>query len=58
MALVDVYDAAVTRTLYRPTVSHEDAVTFIVGAKGTQFNPAVVEAFVGVAAAFKSMSAT
>jgi adenylate cyclase len=58
MALVDVYDAAVTRTLYRRTVSHETAVAFIVDAKGTQFDPAVVEAFVGVAAAFKRMSAT
>src|SRR4029453_19353483 len=34
MAIVDVYDAAVTRTLYRRTMSHEDTVKFIVAGKG------------------------
>jgi putative two-component system response regulator len=56
MAVVDVYDASVTRTLYRSTISHEDAIAFIVGAKGTQFDPAIVDAFVSVAAEFKSVS--
>jgi putative two-component system response regulator len=46
MALVDVYDAAVARTLYRPTMSHDDCVKFIVAGKGTHFDPAVVDAFV------------
>lgn len=55
MALVDVYDAAVTRTLYRPSRSHEDAVAFIVGGKGTHFDPAVLEAFVAVAPALKTV---
>ena len=56
MALVDVYDAAVTRTLYRSTLSHDEALAFIVRAKGMQFDPAVVEAFVRVADAFKNVS--
>jgi putative two-component system response regulator len=56
MALVDVYDAAVTRALYRQPISHDDAVTFIVSGTGTQFDPAVVEAFVSVAPVFKSVS--
>jgi adenylate cyclase len=46
MAIVDVYDAAVTRTLYRRTMSHDDCVKFIVAGKGTHFDPAVVDAFV------------
>ena len=49
MAIVDVYDATVSRTLYRSTMSHDDAVKFIVSGKGTHFDPAVVEAFVSVA---------
>lgn len=56
MAVVDVYDAVVTRTLYRPTMSHDDAVKFIVGGTGTLFDPAVVQAFVSVAPFFKSVS--
>ena len=46
MAIVDVYDAAVTRTLYRPTMSHEDTVKLIMAGKGTHFDPAAVDAFV------------
>jgi adenylate cyclase len=56
MALVDVYDAAVTRTLYRPSMSHQDAVKFIVGGKGTHFDPAVVEAFITVAPVLMNVS--
>jgi CHASE2 domain-containing sensor protein len=56
MAVVDVYDAVRARTLYRSCMSHEDTVTFIVGGKGTHFDPAVVDAFLSVAARFKSTS--
>ena len=56
MAVVDVYDATVTRTLYRPSMSHDDAVKFIVGGKGTHFDPAVVDAFISVAPALRSVS--
>ena len=56
MAVVDVYDAAVSRALYRRPISHDAAVTFIVSGAGTQFDPAVVEAFVNVAPVFESVS--
>jgi adenylate cyclase len=56
MALVDVYDATVTRNLYRPPMSHDKAVTFIVAGKGTHFDPAVVDAFILIAPSFMSLS--
>jgi adenylate cyclase len=56
MAIVDVYDAAVSRALYRQPISHDAAVAFIVNGAGTQFDPAVVEAFVSVAPVFKDVS--
>ncbi|MDQ2915317.1 MAG: HD domain-containing protein [Chloroflexota bacterium] len=56
MAIVDVYDAAVSRALYRQPISHDAAVTFIVNGAGTQFDPAVVEAFVSVAPVFKDVA--
>ena len=56
MAVVDVYDAVVTRTLYRPTMSHDEAVQFIVDRTATHFDPAVVQAFVSVASRFKNVS--
>jgi response regulator RpfG family c-di-GMP phosphodiesterase len=56
MAIVDVYDAASARTLYRRTMSHDDTVKFIVGGKGTHFDPAVVDAFVRTAAVIEHLS--
>jgi HD-GYP domain-containing protein (c-di-GMP phosphodiesterase class II) len=56
MAVVDVYDAASARTLYRNCLSHDDTVNLIVRGKGTHFDPAVVDAFLAVAAFFKSAS--
>ena len=55
MAVVDLYDAAVARNVYRRSISHDEAVDFIVAAKGTHFDPAVVDAFVRVAADFKNI---
>jgi adenylate cyclase len=56
MALVDVYDAVRARTLYKKCLSHDDTVELIVGGKGTHFDPAVVDAFLSVAALFKNAS--
>jgi adenylate cyclase len=57
MAVVDVYDAVTTRTLYRPPMSHDDAIKFIVERSATHFDPAVVQAFVSAAPSFKAVSA-
>ena len=57
MAVVDVYDATTTRTLYRTPMSHDDAVQFIIERRSTHFDPAVVQAFVDVAPLFKIVSA-
>jgi HD-GYP domain-containing protein (c-di-GMP phosphodiesterase class II)/CHASE2 domain-containing sensor protein len=56
MGVVDVYDAAVSRTLYQPSRSHEDVVKLIVKGRGTHFDPAVVDAFLAVADEFKTLS--
>ena len=56
MALVDVYDAAVSRNVYRPSMPHDRVVDLIVAGKGTHFDPAVVDAFIRVAAGFKNVS--
>ncbi|HEY1913455.1 MAG TPA: CHASE2 domain-containing protein [Vicinamibacterales bacterium] len=49
IALVDVYDAITTRRTYREPMSHEDAVAFIAGGRGTHFDPTIVDAFLEVA---------
>jgi len=49
MAVVDVYDAIITRKLYQTPMTNEAAVAHIVQSRGTHFDPAVVDAFVKVA---------
>jgi adenylate cyclase len=56
MAIVDVYDAAVSRNLYRPSMTHDEAVDLIVRGSGSHFDPAVVNAFVAVAPVLRNVS--
>jgi adenylate cyclase len=55
LAIVDVYDALVTRSLYQTPMSHADAVSFIASGRGTHFDPDVVDAFLDVAAEFSGV---
>jgi len=48
--LVDAYDAMTSDRPYRDTKSPEEALEEIKGLKGAQFDPEVVEAFVGLMA--------
>jgi len=45
MAVVDVYDALTSNRCYRPSLPHDRAVELIVNGEGTQFDPAIVDAF-------------
>jgi response regulator RpfG family c-di-GMP phosphodiesterase len=56
MAVVDVYDAIITRKLYQKPLSNEEAVQHIVSASGTHFDPAVVDAFIKVAPTLHKLS--
>ena len=49
MAVADVYDALVSRRPYKDAYPHQFAVGEIVKAKGTQFDPDVVDAFLTIA---------
>jgi adenylate cyclase len=56
MAIVDVYDAVLTRRLYAPSLSRADAIALIVKGRGTHFDPAVVDAFLRVAPVLERLS--
>jgi adenylate cyclase len=57
MAIVDVWDAALTRRLYRKPLSAEEAVAFIAKGSGSHFDPDVIDAFLKVSPIFQSLSA-
>ncbi|MEA3641316.1 MAG: response regulator [Lamprobacter sp.] len=46
MALADVYDALISRRVYKPPFSHRRAVEIICEGRGGHFDPQVVDAFI------------
>jgi adenylate cyclase len=56
MAVVDVYDAVHTRSLYSTPLSAEGAEKIIANGRGTHFDPAVVDAFAAIAPLFREVS--
>jgi len=49
MAVVDVYDALLSRRVYKPAISHETAVRMIGEQAGTHFDPEMVQGFLEIA---------
>lgn len=56
MALADVYDALISRRVYKPAFSHEQACAALVKGRGTHFDPDIVDAFMEIAADFWRIS--
>ena len=48
MAIADVYDALISRRVYKPPYSHKTAVRMITEERGGHFDPEVVDAFLTV----------
>ncbi len=46
MALADVFDAMISRRVYKAPLPFEEVRNFIVGGRGTHFDPDVVDAFI------------
>jgi putative two-component system response regulator len=46
MALADVFDALISRRVYKDSMSFEEARRIIVGQRGLQFDPDITDAFV------------
>jgi putative two-component system response regulator len=57
MAVADVYDALISRRVYKEGMSHEKAVSIIVEGKGAHFDADIVDAFVELQDEFKAIAA-
>ncbi|MCB8746772.1 two-component system response regulator [Rhodoferax sp. U2-2l] len=57
MALADVYDALISRRVYKDGMSHEKATEIIVEGRDKHFDPDVVDAFVRIQDEFKAIAA-
>ncbi len=56
MAVADVYDALVSRRVYKPAYSHDQAVTIIREGSGSHFDPMVVDAFLEIEDEFERIA--
>lgn len=56
MAIADVYDALVTRRIYKGPYSHQAAVEIISRDRGTYFDPDMVEAFLEIEESFRKVA--
>lgn len=55
MSIADVYDALVSRRVYKPAVPHAQAVRILREEKGKQFDPELIEAFLRAEQSFHAV---
>ncbi len=56
MAIADVYDALISRRVYKEAMAHEKAVQIMVEEKGLHFDPLMIDAFLELADEFKTIA--
>jgi putative two-component system response regulator len=56
MAVADVYDALISRLVYKPPYPHEESVDIIREASGVHFDPDIVSAFLELANQFNDVA--
>ena len=56
MAVADVYDALISRRVYKEGMPHEKAVGIIAEGKGSHFDPDIVEAFMALTEEFRAVA--
>jgi putative two-component system response regulator len=57
MALADVYDALISKRVYKPAFPHDKSAAIIVEGRGQHFDPDVVDAFLAVQQQFQDIAA-
>ncbi|HJW72608.1 MAG TPA: two-component system response regulator [Geothrix sp.] len=57
MAVADVYDALISRRIYKPGLSHQAAMEEMVAGRGTHFDPDILDALVDRHAQFQEIAA-
>ena len=58
MAVADVYDALISRRVYKDAMPHEQAVDIIKQTSGRHFDPDVVDAFLAIEENFRAIALT
>ena len=53
MAVADVYDALISRRVYKPAMTHAQALEILIRGRATHFDPDVIDAFLAVQVQFQ-----
>lgn len=56
MAVADVYDALISRRVYKPAYSHEEALSMMSEQRGRHFDPDILDAFLQVEQRFREIA--
>jgi putative two-component system response regulator len=56
MAVADVYDALISRRVYKESMPHDSAISIIEDGKGSHFDPDIVEAFLSIQDEIKAIA--
>jgi putative two-component system response regulator len=56
MAIADVYDALISKRVYKPPITHNAAVRIIKHGRGSHFDPDMVDAFLEVKEEFRKIA--
>ncbi|MEI6146520.1 MAG: two-component system response regulator [Methylococcales bacterium] len=56
MALADVYDALISRRVYKIGMTHEQAIQIITEGRGTHFDPDITDAFLEINECFREIA--
>ncbi|MES2297473.1 MAG: two-component system response regulator [Pseudomonadota bacterium] len=57
MAVADVYDALISRRVYKEGMPHETAVQILIDGKGSHFDPDMIDAFIVLQDEFRAIAA-
>jgi putative two-component system response regulator len=57
MSVADVYDALISKRIYKDGMPHEQAEKIILEGRGTQFDPDVVDVFAAITGEFQAIAA-
>jgi putative two-component system response regulator len=56
MAVVDVYDALISRRVYKRALSHSEALTIMRAERGRHFDPDILDAMLSIASRFEDIA--
>jgi putative two-component system response regulator len=57
MAIADVYDALISKRVYKDAVPHAQAMKIMIEGNGTHFDPILIEAFLELEPVFSQIAA-